>query len=131
MILGTIIAIVASLTPINDLAHMTSFGTLFAFTMVCVAVWVLRVKEPNLVRSFRVPALPLIACLGIAINVYLIFNLSKEAQMYSFGWLIIGFIIYFLYSKRNSKLQNGGYGETFKAEQQPLEDVNINIDNKD
>jgi len=110
---------------------MTSFGTLFAFTMVCVAVWVLRVKEPNLVRSFRVPALPLIACLGIAINVYLIFNLSKEAQMYSFGWLIIGFIIYFLYSKRNSKLQNGGYGETFKAEQQPLEDVNINIDNKD
>ncbi|WP_311136904.1 APC family permease [Chryseobacterium luquanense] len=131
MILGAVIAIVASLTPINELAHMTSFGTLFAFTMVCVAVWVLRVKEPNLVRSFRVPALPVIACLGIAINVYLIFNLSIEAQKYSFGWLIIGFIIYFLYSKRNSKLQNGAYGETFKAEQKPLEDIDINIDNKE
>ncbi|SHH51780.1 APC family permease [Chryseobacterium oranimense] len=121
VILGIVIATIASLTPINDLAHMTSFGTLFAFTMVCVAVWVLRVKEPNLQRNFKVPALPLIACLGIAINVYLIFNLSKEAQMYSFAWLIIGFFVYFLYSKKHSKLQNGEFGETFKAEQEPLE----------
>ncbi len=68
MILGGLISVVAALTPINDLAHMTSFGTLFAFTMVCVAVWVLRVKEPNLQRNFRVPALPVIAFLGIAIN---------------------------------------------------------------
>lgn len=121
MILGGIISVVAAFTPINDLAHMTSFGTLFAFTMVCVAVWVLRVKEPNLQRNFKVPALPVIACLGILINIYLIINLSKEAQIYSLIWLGIGFVIYFLYSKRNSKLRNGGYGETFKAEQQPLE----------
>jgi APA family basic amino acid/polyamine antiporter len=127
LILGVVIAIIASLTPINDLAHMTSFGTLFAFTMVCVAVWVLRVKEPNLQRNFKVPALPLIACLGIAINVYLIFNLSKEAQMYSFAWLIIGFFVYFLYSKKHSKLQNGGFGETFKAEQEPLEKPDIDL----
>lgn len=130
VILGGVISVVASFTPINDLAHMTSFGTLFAFTMVCVAVWVLRVKEPNLQRNFRVPALPVIAVLGIAINIYLIINLSKEAQMYSLSWLAIGFVIYFLYSKRNSKMQNGGFGETFKAEQEPLEDVNIDIDNK-
>lgn len=129
VILGIVISVIASLTPINDLAHMTSFGTLFAFTMVCVAVWVLRVKEPNLQRNFKVPALPVIACLGIAINVYLIINLSKEAQMYSLSWLVIGFIIYFLYSKKHSKLQNG-FGETFKAEQKPLEDVDIDIDNK-
>ncbi|MGC4130561.1 MAG: amino acid permease [Bergeyella sp.] len=131
MILGVVIAVVASLTPINDLAHMTSFGTLFAFTMVCVAVWILRVKEPQLQRNFKVPALPVIACLGIAINVYLIYNLSKEAQLYSFIWLILGFIIYFLYSKNHSKLRNGGFGETFKAEQQPLEEYDVDIDNKD
>lgn len=130
MILGAIIAIVASLTPINDLAHMTSFGTLFAFTMVCLAVWVLRVKQPNVERNFRVPALPLIATLGILINVYLIFNLSREAKMYSTAWLLIGFVIYFLYSKRHSKLQKEGYGETFKAEKIPLEDIDIDIDNK-
>ncbi len=131
MILGAVISVVAAFTPINDLAHMTSFGTLFAFTMVCVAVWVLRVKEPNLQRNFKVPALPVIACLGILINVYLIINLSKEAQTYSFIWLILGFVIYFLYSKRHSILQNGGFGETFKAEQQPLEEVDIDIDNKE
>ena len=112
------------------LAHMTSFGTLFAFTMVCVAVWVLRVKQPNVERSFKVPALPLIATSGILINVYLIYNLSREAKIYSFAWLLIGFVIYFIYSKRNSKLQNGGYGETFKAEKIPLEDIDIDIDNK-
>ncbi|CAA7194514.1 APC family permease [Chryseobacterium potabilaquae] len=127
IILGIVISVVASLTPINDLAHMTSFGTLFAFTMVCVAVWILRIKEPNLQRNFKVPALPVIACCGIAINVYLIYNLSIEAQTYSFAWLIIGFIIYFLYSKKHSKLQNGGYGETFKAEQEPLEKPDLDL----
>lgn len=131
MILGGVISVVAAFTPINDLAHMTSFGTLFAFTMVCVAVWMLRVKQPNLPRSFRVPFLPVIATLGILINVYLIINLSIEAQTYSFIWLIIGVVIYFLYSKKHSNLQNGGFGETFKAEQEPLEKVDIDIDNKD
>lgn len=125
MILGALISVVAAFTPINDLAHMTSFGTLFAFTMVCVAVWVLRVKEPHLQRNFRVPALPVIATLGIVINVYLIINLSIEAQTYSAIWLLLGFVIYFLYSRRNSKLQNGGYGETFKAEQEPLEKIDL------
>lgn len=101
-----IIATVASLTPINKLADMTSFGTLFAFTMVCLAVWILRVKEPNLQRDFKVPALPVIASLGICINVFLIYNLSADAQHLSLGWLGLGVIIYFLYSRKNSKLNN-------------------------
>lgn len=128
MILGVIIAVIASLTPINDLAHMTSFGTLFAFTMVCVAVWILRVKEPNLKRSFRVPSLPIIAILGISINLYLIWNLSTEAKMYSAIWLVIGVIVYFLYSRKNSKLQNGGH--TFEAETHPLQEVDLDFDEK-
>ncbi|MBX3164835.1 MAG: amino acid permease [Bacteroidetes bacterium] len=104
MILGGVIATVAAFTPINKLADMTSFGTLFAFTMVCIAVWILRKKEPNLQRTFRVPALPVIAVCGIAINTYLMINLSKDAQLLSMGWLAIGVLIYFAYSKRNSKL---------------------------
>ena len=131
MILGLVISVVAAFTPINDLAHMTSFGTLFAFTMVCVAVWILRVKEPQLQRNFKVPMLPVIATLGILINIYLIINLSIEAQTYSAIWLALGFIIYFLYSRKHSKLQ-GGFGETFKVEQEPLQemDADIDIDNK-
>ncbi|WP_396196649.1 APC family permease [Flavobacterium sp.] len=104
MILGVVIAIVAAFTPINKLADMTSFGTLFAFTMVCVAVWILRVKQPNIERTFKVPALPVIAVCGILINTYLMINLSKDAQMLSLGWLAIGIVVYFLYGKRNAKL---------------------------
>ncbi len=105
-ILCVIIASVAAFTPINKLADMTSFGTLFAFTMVCVAVWILRKKEPDLPRNFKVPALPVIATLGIIINIYLMINLSISAQLLSLSWLAIGVIIYFLYSQRNSKLNN-------------------------
>jgi APA family basic amino acid/polyamine antiporter len=104
MILGGVIAVVAAFTPINKLADMTSFGTLFAFTMVCVAVWILRVKQPNIERTFKVPALPVIAVCGILINTYLMINLSKDAQMLSLGWLAIGVVVYFLYGKRNAKL---------------------------
>lgn len=121
MLIGLIIATVASLTPINKLADMTSFGTLFAFTMVCIAVWVLRVKQPELPRTFKVPALPVIAVCGILINVYLIFKLSKEAKELSLAWLAIGVIIYFLYSIRHSKLHKVGYGDTFRQEQKGLD----------
>jgi basic amino acid/polyamine antiporter, APA family len=106
MILCVLIASVAAFTPINKLADMTSFGTLFAFTMVCVAVWILRVKEPNLTRTFKVPALPVMASCGILINIYLMINLSIGAQLLSLGWLAIGVVIYFLYSQKNSKLNN-------------------------
>jgi APA family basic amino acid/polyamine antiporter len=106
MILCFLIASVASFTPINKLADMTSFGTLFAFTMVCIAVWILRKKEPDLPRNFKVPALPVIASLGIVINIYLMLNLSIGAQLLSVSWLGIGVLIYFLYSRRNSKLHN-------------------------
>jgi basic amino acid/polyamine antiporter, APA family len=106
MILCVLIASVAAFTPINKLADMTSFGTLFAFTMVCIAVWILRKREPDLKRDFKVPALPVIATCGILINIYLMFNLSSSAQLLSLGWLAIGMVIYFLYSKRNSKLEN-------------------------
>ena len=106
IILCVLIASVASFTPINKLADMTSFGTLFAFTMVCIAVWILRKREPDLPRNFKVPALPVIASLGIVINIYLMLNLSVGAQLLSLSWLGIGVLIYFLYSRRNSKLHN-------------------------
>lgn len=127
MLLGIVIATVASLTPISKLADMTSFGTLFAFTMVCVAVWILRKREPQLPRNFKVPALPVIATLGICINVYLIWNLSHEAKLLSTAWLALGVIIYFAYSVRHSKLHKVGYGETFKAEQEPLQKPDLDL----
>jgi APA family basic amino acid/polyamine antiporter len=74
--------------------------------MVCIAVWVLRVKQPDLPRSFKVPALPVIAVSGILINIYLMWNLSLDAQLLSLSWLAIGIVIYFLYSRRKSNLNH-------------------------
>ncbi len=122
MLLGGVIATVAALTPISKLADMCSFGTLFAFTMVCIAVWVLRVKSPNLERTFKVPALPVIASCGILINTYLMYKLSDDAKLMSLIWLGIGLVIYFLYSRKHSRLQKGDYeSETLKMEQDPLD----------
>lgn len=104
--IGVLVALVAGFTPISTLADMTSFGTLFAFTMVCVAVWLLRVREPNLQRNFKVPALPIIAILGILINTVLMYKLSDDAKKLSAAWLAIGFVVYFLYSRHHSKLNN-------------------------
>jgi APA family basic amino acid/polyamine antiporter len=104
--IGVVVALVAGFTPISTLADMTSFGTLFAFTMVCIAVWLLRVREPNLQRNFKVPALPVIAILGILINTVLMYKLSDDAKTLSAAWLAIGFIVYFLYSRHHSKLNN-------------------------
>ncbi|MEG1376604.1 MAG: amino acid permease, partial [Myroides sp.] len=106
ILLGLIVATVSALTPISTLAHMTSFGTLFAFTMVCIAVWIMRKRQPNIDRPFKVPAYKLIVILGVIINIGLIITLDKLALMLSGFWLVLGIIVYFAYSKRNSKLNN-------------------------
>lgn len=106
IILGLVVAFIAALTPISTLADMTSFGTLFAFTLVCIAVWVMRKKEPNLNRPFKVPAYRLVVALGVIINIYLIFNLSAHALELSAGWLLLGIFVYIFYGKNNSKLNN-------------------------
>lgn len=105
ILVGAVVSAVAAFTPIDLLSAMTSFGTLFAFAMVCGAVWLLRVREPNAERSFRVPALPFVAIAGILTNLYLIYYLSEEAQLYALIWLAIGVLVYFAYGKRNSNLE--------------------------
>ena len=106
ILLGLIVATVSALTPISTLAHMTSFGTLFAFTMVCIAVWIMRKRQPNIERPFKVPAYKLIVILGVIINIGLIITLDKLALLLSGFWLVLGIIVYFAYSKKNSKLNN-------------------------
>jgi APA family basic amino acid/polyamine antiporter len=106
ILVGLVVSVVAAFTPITLLGDMTSFGTLFAFAMVCGAVWLLRIREPQLERTFKVPALPVIATLGILTNVFLIINLNYLAQLLATGWLVIGLVVYFAYGKRNSNLEN-------------------------
>lgn len=104
ILVGFVVSVVAAFTPISLLGDMTSFGTLFAFAMVCGAVWLLRIREPQLKRRFKVPALPLIAVLGISTNIFLIVNLNPLAQKLAMIWLIFGVLVYFIYGKKHSLL---------------------------
>ncbi len=104
ILVGLIISIVAAVTPINSVSEMCSMGTLLAFAMICAAVWVLRVKEPNLERPFKTPMLPLIATLGVCFNVALMYFVRKETWIAFLCWSTLGIVVYFLYSRRKSNL---------------------------
>ncbi len=103
---GGIVSTVAALTPIDKVSELCSSGTLLAFAMICGAVWLLRVREPNLERPYRTPALPVIATLGICANLYLMYNLRTDTKITFVIWCTLGVIVYFLYSRRHSNLNN-------------------------
>lgn len=103
-LVGLIISIVAALTPIDKVSEMCSMGTLLAFAMVCIAVWVLRVKEPNLERPYKTPALPLVATLGAGFNVFLMTQVRPNTWIAFLVWGVLGVLVYFLYSRKNSNL---------------------------
>lgn len=104
ILVGAAVSIVAGLTPISLLGDMTSFGTLFAFTMVCLAVWILRFRDPDRDRPFKVSGLNIVAPLGIIVNTFLIFNLGRTAQIFAIAWLVFGLVVYFVYGRPRSHL---------------------------
>lgn len=104
ILVGAVVSLVAGFTPISLLGDMTSFGTLFAFTMVCLAVWILRFRDPNRDRPFKVAGLNIIAPLGILVNTFLILNLGRTAQVFALAWLLFGLVVYFLYGRPKSHL---------------------------
>jgi APA family basic amino acid/polyamine antiporter len=94
------------LLPINIVGEMTSIGTLFAFILVCIGVWIMRVREPNAPRGFKVPALPLVSTLGVVVCGAMIYGLGWTNWLRLAGWLAIGMVIYVAYGMRHSKLAN-------------------------
>jgi basic amino acid/polyamine antiporter, APA family len=106
ILVGLVVSLVASFTPIGVLSDMTSFGTLFAFAMVCLAVLILRMREPNRDRPFKTPLLVLVAPLGIITNVALMSLLDSKAQQFALVWMAIGLGVYFIYSRNKSKLND-------------------------
>ena len=98
----------ASFIPGDIVGDMTSIGTLFAFILVCAGVWIMRVKHPEIKREFRVPAVGLVSILGILVCGAMIFGLGWTNWARLIGWLLIGFIIYFGYSRYHSRLRNPG-----------------------
>jgi basic amino acid/polyamine antiporter, APA family len=95
----------AAFIPEDVVGNMTSIGTLFAFILVCIGVWVMRVKEPAAKREFRVPAVQVVSVLGVLSCGLMIYGLGWPNWSRLGVWLAIGLVIYFLYSIKHSKLR--------------------------
>ncbi|MBI5365373.1 MAG: amino acid permease [Planctomycetes bacterium] len=100
----------AAFVPEDIVGDMTSIGTLFAFMLVCIGVWIMRAKNPNAQRGFRVPLVPLVAVLGILANGLMIYGLGWTNWLRLGIWLVIGLLLYFFYGIRRSHLNNPGRG---------------------
>lgn len=105
LIILVLVGLFAAFVPGDIVGDMTSIGTLFAFMLVCAAVIILRKTDPDLPREFRVPGVPLVPILGIIVCAAMIFGLGWTNWLRLFGWLALGFIIYFGYSIKHSKLR--------------------------
>jgi APA family basic amino acid/polyamine antiporter len=99
------VSLFAGLVPVSDLGHMVSIGTLFAFTLVCIGIMVLRKSLPDAVRPFRTPWVPFVPVIGILVCVYLMYSLPTESWVRLFIWMALGIIIYFIYGKKHSKVR--------------------------
>ena len=102
------VSLFAAFVPARVVGEMTSIGTLLAFVLVCVGVIVLRKKQPDLPRAFKTPLVPLVPILGILSCFAMMLALPGDTWLRLVIWLAIGFVIYFAYSIKNSKLNNPG-----------------------
>ncbi len=98
--------LLAAFAPIQVLGEATSIGTLFAFVLVCGGIMIMRKTHPELKRPFRTPWVPFIPLLGIGFNLSLMAGLGWTNWARLFGWMAIGLIVYFSYSRKNSITHN-------------------------
>ncbi|TQM10433.1 amino acid/polyamine/organocation transporter (APC superfamily) [Pseudoxanthomonas sp. 3HH-4] len=105
VITGIGIALLAALFPLDVLGELTSMGTLIAFASVCIGVLVLRRTQPDLPRPFRIPAAWLICSLGVLSCMALLSAMTAHNWMLMAVWTAVGFLIYFLYGYRHSRLR--------------------------
>ena len=110
IITGTVAAAVAGMFPIGLLGELVSIGTLLAFVIVCAGILVLRYTKPDLHRPFKTPLVPFVPVGGILVCGWLMYNLPRDTWLRLIIWMAIGLAIYFLYGRKNSKLQQAAKG---------------------
>ncbi|CEG55519.1 amino acid permease [Legionella fallonii] len=104
LLCGVLMASLSAMVPISDLAELVNIGTLFAFIIVCSGVLYLRYVRPEMHRPFKTPGMPFVPILGILSCVYLIAHLPWVTLVRFVIWMLIGFMIYFSFSREHSKL---------------------------
>ncbi|NTV75344.1 MAG: amino acid permease, partial [Holophaga sp.] len=104
---GVLVAVPAALLNIDEVVELTNIGTLFAFSVVCGAVMILRLRRPEAPRRFRMPWIFVLAPAGILSCVWVAWGLPWVTWVRFIVWLAIGLVIYFAYGQRNSVLHTG------------------------
>jgi len=105
---GVVVTIFAGFIPLEALAELVNIGTLFAFMLVSIGVIILRRTRPDLPRAFRVPFSPVLPALAVLACLFLMLNLTGETWLRFLIWMLAGFVVYFVYGARHSRLAVGG-----------------------
>lgn len=105
IITGLICALMAGLFPIGLLGEMVSIGTLLAFVIVSAGIIMLRKSEPDAPRAFKTPWVPFVPIMGIIVCTAQMASLPFDTWIRLIIWMAIGFVIYFVYGRKNSKVQ--------------------------
>ncbi|MFY9855951.1 MAG: amino acid permease, partial [Terracidiphilus sp.] len=105
IVMGIFAAFLAAFFPISFLGELVSLGTLLAFTIVCLGIWIMRVKQPDVPRPFRTPWVPVVPICGMIVAIALMVSLDAPAWIGFGSWLVVGLIIYFTYSRKHSHVR--------------------------
>jgi len=105
LVTGIVVAIASLVGDAAETYDLTNIGTLFAFVLVCAGVLVLRIKEPDRPRPFRVPFVWVIAPLGVAACLFVMIGLPYQAWQRFAIWLVIGAVVYAFYGYHHSRLR--------------------------
>lgn len=97
----------ATLIPGDITGSLTSIGTLLAFVLVCVGILIMRKSDPNRIRPFKTPWVPVVPILGMLVCSAMIISLDSTTQLVAFIWMTLGLLIYFAYSRSSSNLKAG------------------------
>ena len=105
LVLYVFVALLGGFLPGDITGNMTNLGTLFAFVLVCIGVWVMRSKNPQYPRPFRAPLVPLVPILGVVFCLAMIISVDSTSKIAAGTWMVVGLGVYFLYAKRHSRLE--------------------------
>lgn len=109
VLLFLFVGLFAAFIPGSVAGDLTSFGTLFAFVLVCAGTWIMRRINPDIQRPFKTPLVPLVPILGILVCSFMIIALDKFTLLSAAAWMVAGLLIYFIYSRHHSRLEKPGH----------------------